>query len=116
MTATYDLTTNVGKVRLIIGDTNIANAVFTDEELTYFLTANSDSVNLAAASACEAWVAKYAASPSSERIGDYSYTQQAVENFNKLAKELREKEATTPCSDWASLNLTAGSAITEEED
>ena len=57
-TWTYDLTTNVGKIRLIIGDTDIdptSDAVFTDEELTYFLTVNSNNITLAAADALEAW-------------------------------------------------------------
>ena len=50
--ATYDLTTNVGKVRLIIGDTDVdpdADAVFLDAEITYFLTVNSNNINIAAA-------------------------------------------------------------------
>lgn len=44
MAWTYDLATNIGKVRLDIGDTNIADdgarAIFTDEELTSFLGSN----------------------------------------------------------------------------
>ena len=49
MTTTYDITTTVGQIRLIIGDTDITDAVFTDEELTYFYT-TMGSVGLAAAS------------------------------------------------------------------
>ncbi len=118
-TWTYDLTTNVGKIRLIIGDTDIdptSDAVFTDEELTYFLTVNSNNITLAAADALEAWMAKYATSPDSEKIGDYSYTQKIVQNMNKLQKELREKDATNPYLTWAEWNLTSGSSITAEED
>jgi len=102
---TYDITTTVGKIRLIIGDTDVTDAVFTDEELAYFYTTEG-SINLAAAAAFEAWVAKYAASPDSEHIGDYSYAQKAVANFNKLAKELREKEASSPYMTWSEIDLT----------
>lgn len=42
MATTYDLTTDVGKVRLALGDTGAGDAwVFTDEEITYFLEQGS---------------------------------------------------------------------------
>ena len=123
MAVSYDITNNIGKVRLMIGDTDITNAVFTDEEITYFLTANSENLNLAAADALEAWIAKYAAAPDSEKIGDYAYTQKIIEKMNKLRNELRAKdaaaleaEANIPYLTWAEMDLTAGSAITAEED
>jgi len=119
MAATYDLTTNIGKVRLIIGDTDVTpvtDAVFTDAEITYFLTANSNNLNLAAADALAAWMAKYAAAPDSEKIGDYSYTQKVIQNMNKLQNELREKDASTPVLEISEMDLTSGSAITAEED
>jgi len=113
MTYTYDanLGDNVSRVRLIIGDIVLADPVFTDEELGYFLTKNSDSVNLAAADALAAWMAKYAASPDSEKIGDYAYTQKIIQNMNKLQNELRERDASTPYFTWAEPDLT-----NEEED
>lgn len=93
--SSYVLTTNVGKVRLIIGDIT-SPYVFTNIEITYFLTANSSNLNLAAADALAAWMAKYAAAPDSEKIGDYAYTQKIIQNMNKLQKELREKDAMSP--------------------
>ena len=119
MSANYDLTTNVGKVRLIIGDTDVSpesDAVFTDEELTYFLTANSSNINLAAADALEAWVAKYTTAPDSEKIGDYSYSQKIVDHLNKLAKELREKVEGAPVLEIASMDLTGVTDTTVSED
>jgi len=109
MAATYDITTNVGKVRLLIGDTDVfpeTDATFTDAELTYFLTEHSDSINLAAADALEAWAAKYAANASTEKIGDYSYAQKTAENMLKLAQTLREKEAGAPALAWGEMDLT----------
>ena len=110
MAATYDpnLGDNVSKVRLIIGDTDvtpITDAVFTDAEITYFLTANSNNLNLAAADALGAWMAKYTAAPDSEKIGDYAYTQKVIQNMNKLQNELREKVASTPYLTWAEMDL-----------
>ncbi len=117
--ATYDLTTNVGKVRLIIGDTDVdpdSDAVFLDAEITYFLTVNSNNINLAAADALEAWIAKYAANPTSEKIGDYSYSQSTVANMNKLAKELREKANSIPVLEIAEMNLSGVEDTTVSED
>ena len=118
-TWTYDVTDNIGKLRLMIGDTDIVpttDAQFSDEEITYFLTLNSNNLNLAAADALGAWIGKLARDPNSERIGDYAYTMKAIENMNKLKKELEEKDASTPVFEWAEMDLTAGSAITAEED
>lgn len=101
----YDLTTNVGKVRLVISDKDPANEVFTDAEITYFLTENGNSINLAAAEALESWAASYSASADTEKIGDYAYSQKIVANMLDLAKRLREKEAESPYLTWAEMNL-----------
>ena len=115
MTLTYDLTTVVGQIRLIIGDKDIANAIFTDEELTLFYTLEG-SVNLGAAAALEAWAAQYGANADNEKIGDYSYSQNIVSKMLTLAQRLRTNDAETPVMDIASMDLTAGSGITAEED
>ena len=118
-TWTYTPGTIIWKLRLIIGDTDVSpttDAVFTDEELTYFLTANSNNTNLAAADALGAWIAKYTTSPDTERIGDYSYSQKIIQNMNKLKTELEAKDSSTPYLTWSEIDLTAGSAITEEAD
>ncbi len=101
---TYDTTTDIGKVRLLIGDTTVATAVFTDAELQVFLT-RQVSLDLAAAEALESWAAKYAAAPSAEKMGDYQYSQKTVESMLKLAKSLRDKESAVPLTDWAEFNL-----------
>jgi hypothetical protein len=53
MAFTYDLSTDVGRIRLLIPDTNWENAVFSDEELTAFLALESASVRRATALALE---------------------------------------------------------------
>ena len=109
MTTTYDITTTVGQVRLIIGDTDVhpgSDAVFSDEELTYFYSIGG-SVTLGAAMAAEAWAAKYAVNATGETIGDYAYTSKAVDNLLGLAKRLRDlaDDSLTPAMDWAELDL-----------
>lgn len=62
MSATYNLATDVGKVRLNIGDRTVAPATaahFTDEELTSFLTTHG-SVKRASGFALLAWAAELA--------------------------------------------------------
>ena len=115
-TWTYTPGTIIWKVRLTIGDTDIdptSDAVFTDEELTYFLTENSNDVNLASADALGAWIAKYATSPDSEKIGDYSYSQKIVEHLNKLKTELEAKIAGIPYLTYAEMDLASVGDVTE---
>ena len=102
---TYVLTTTVGKIRLLIGDTDTDNAIFTDEEIEVFY-ALQGSINLAAAEAAEAIAASYALNADSEKIGDYAYTQKIVDKLLALAKRLRDKEATTPAFEWSEYNLS----------
>jgi hypothetical protein len=81
MAFTYDLTTNVGQVRLALGDTVSGSGVrpdgsnFTDAEIQYFLTQEADSVAGATAAACAAlavaWsnVANLTVGPRREDLG-----------------------------------------------
>ena len=61
-TYTYDVATEIGQVRLNIGDTDIdptSDAIFSDEEVQYFLTAEG-SVDGASAKALESIAASTA--------------------------------------------------------
>jgi len=116
MSLPYDITTNVGKVRLIIGDTDATDYVFEDAEINYFLTENANNISLAAADALEAWMAKYATSPDSEKIGDYAYTQKIIDKMNKLRDELRAKVESTPYLTYASMDLSGVEDTTIDED
>ncbi len=107
MAYTYDITTLVGKVRLVTGDKDITDAAFTDEEITYFLTEADSSVDLASAMLLEAWAAVYTASPSAEKIGDYSYTKKTVANMLALATKLRANVAGTPYMTWGEMDLVS---------
>lgn len=53
MAATYNLTTNTGKVRALIGDTDVSAPIFQDEELAAFLSLEHENVRRGAALALE---------------------------------------------------------------
>ncbi len=61
MTFTYDpdVASNRDKVRLLIGDTDAADAIFSDSEVAFFLSENGDSVGRAAVHAASCAAAKY---------------------------------------------------------
>lgn len=54
MTVTYDLSTAVGKCRLLAADTDVSQPVFSDEEWQAFLDWSGENAHLAAASGLEA--------------------------------------------------------------
>lgn len=49
MPTTYDLTTDIGKIRLHINDRDVSNATFTDEEIQAFLDSEGTVVGAALA-------------------------------------------------------------------
>ena len=122
MAFTYDLTTDIGKVRLLISDkvhSPTSQAQFTDAEVTAFLTMASDVVKMAAVYALESWAATLSDTVDSEKIGDYAYTRKTVANKLAMANTYRaEAEAAdnAPVLEWAEMDLADGSGITAEED
>lgn len=110
MSFTYDITTDLGRVRRTIGDVTQASARFTDGELQYWLDSEG-TVNLAAAAACDALAALAADEAGSERIGDYQYDKSSKgDKWLALASELRARGAAAPS--FASCRPTeAGSAV-----
>lgn len=119
MAHTYDLTTNIGKVRLLIGDTDIVpttDAQFSDEEIQVFLTMASSSILIAAGYALEAWASALTDSLTSERIGDYAYTKKEADTKRALAMEYKKQAATSPAFEWAEMDLSGVEDTTVSED
>jgi len=106
--------TDINKVRLLIADTG--SLQYTDAQIQAFLDMAGGSVFFAAALALEAWAATVTGSASSERIGDYSYTKKDADNKLALAQRYRDNENNGIAFGIASMNLTAGSRITNEDD
>lgn len=109
MAHTYDLTTDIGKVRLLIGDTDITpttDAQFSDEEIQAFLDLGG-SILMAASKALEAWVGALKATPNAETIGDYSYKNTSSKDMMELADKYARQDSEIPVFDWASMDLGA---------
>lgn len=73
MTFTYDASTDAGKVRLLIGDTDtddVDRQIFSDAEISAFLAMQSGVVALAAADALEAIATRQALILKVVKIGD----------------------------------------------
>jgi len=108
MAHTYVLTTPIGKLRLLIGDTDIepiTDAQFSNEELQVFLDLASNSLLLAASYALESWASAITSALTGERIGDYSYTSKDAETKMALAKKYRAEDGSTPALDWAEMEI-----------
>ena len=110
MTYTYDVSDNIGKVRLKIGDRDITpttDAQFNDAEIQIFLDEAGNSILLAASLALEAWASNISGNLSAEKIGDYSYTSKGVENKIALAKKYRDEDASLPAMAWSEMDLAS---------
>ncbi len=108
MSATYDLATDIGKVRLLIADTDVVpvtDAHFSDEEIQIFIGMTA-SLLMAAVYALKAWIASLSSAADSERIGDYSYTNKTVDNMLRLAENYEKLDSSTPAFEWSEMNFT----------
>ena len=90
MTATYDLATTVGKMRLRIRDTNLADTLFTDEEYTAFYEWEGGLLKKAIALALETLATNETMVSKVIKLLDLSTNGPAVADaLMKQAKELR---------------------------
>ena len=111
MAFTYDLATDVGKVRLITRDTRTPDHFFEDEEIATFLTLNGDSLRRAAADVLDTWASDEAMVTKAVTLLDISTNGPAVADalrkhaalLRKLADE--EENAEDPGFDIAELAL-----------
>jgi len=116
MAFNYDITTDRGKVRLLIGDTVDAGHQFEDDEIDAFLTMASGSILIAAAYALEAWASALSDSLTSEKIGDYAYTKKNAANKMAQAMEYKKQDAEKPYLTWAEMDLSGVEDTTIDED
>ena len=95
MAFTYDISTDLGKVRFFLGDTVDAGHVFEDDELTWLLTAAEGDVYSAVAEAYRAWAGKAVRTDYAYKFGDRSMDRkgiqkkllEAAEKFDQLAAD-----------------------------
>ncbi len=111
MAFTYVLTTDRGKVRLKIRDTDTVDTtrqIFQDDEIDFFLTeAGGTDLNLAAAGALDSIAANAALLAKVQKIGDYTIDTKAMaEAVMKVAAHYRGLSENAPAFDYAELNLS----------
>ena len=116
MAFTYDITTDRGKVRLLIPDRTATQYLFEDDEIDYFLAAEGSVIKRAAALGLETMAADEAYVQKVIKLMDLSTNGAATaEALLKRAALLRqqaddEEDATTAPFDWAEWALDAFSA------
>lgn len=120
MEATYDISTDAGKVRLLIADTDISDALFADEEVAFALAQCDDCLYAAAALLLRALAAdKARLAVRVTRGGVSEDLTQATVQLQALAQQYEDKSAasvpaldTTVWPSWEpfsySDNLAAG--------
>jgi len=111
MSTTYDLSTDIGKIRLLITDTDISNATFTDEEISVFLglTINDDGNDIyyAAAEALDTMARSEVLTQKRIKLLDLQTDGPAVAaELRKQAERLRQKSDAETTIDWAEMGLT----------
>ena len=106
MAFTYDPTTNLGYVRLLISDTDASSYTFTDEELTAFLAKQEQNVYLAAAEAFGSIVrARSMQSKSISREG-YSSSEYSISELKSMIEDLKQQAITAGGLQSTELGLT----------
>ena len=71
-----DYTSDVGKTRLLIGDTNEDSLIFSDEQIQCFLNLNGGNIYLSAIMGLETWASQTCTSSGDDyRIGDLEFTE-----------------------------------------
>jgi len=97
-TATYDLSTDIGKLRLEIGDTDVTpstDAIFLDAELQVFLNrVNSSAVDTGMESVAAAGYALMAIAANQARLGKMVRTLNFTKDTRTVARELVEQAKT----------------------
>lgn len=101
---TIDETTDIGAVRMIIQDTNVEEAMFTDAAITRLLSMNGDDIRLAAAAALDIMASSQAMILKVIRTLDLSTDGTAVARaLREHAKQLREDAEKADAADEGGL-------------
>ena len=93
-TATYDVTTDAGKVRLLCQDFDMDNPIFADPEIDAFLSLNGSNIKLAAAQALDVIAANEVYVQKRIKLLDlWTNGPSEATELRQVAKELRRQVA-----------------------
>ena len=88
-----DYTSDIGMVRLKVGDTNESALIFQDEQIQCFLTMSGNNISIASISALETWATQVCAySGDDYRIGDIEF-QEGRSKANQLLAIINERKS-----------------------
>ena len=109
MSFTYDITTNVGKLRLIISDNNSDSYIFEDDELDFFLDRNDNNITRTAIEICRALAMKFMQESSAKiRVDDIQIEEgNKHKYYTDLANDL-ERQLTSGLSSDSTLEIYFG--------
>jgi len=97
MSFTFNTVTNIGKVRVLIGDTTQATALLSDEEINVTLGLTSNDIYLASAISLKSIAANKAAIAKRIKAGNYEEDPKAVvSGLLEIAKNYEERSRMTP--------------------
>lgn len=97
MAYTYDLSTNVGKVRNLINDTTESTALLSDEEISSILTLRSSDIYMSAALCLRKMAANKVLLAKMKAAGDYKEDLRAIyKGLIELAKIYEDMSITDP--------------------
>jgi hypothetical protein len=89
-------------VRFLIGDTDHADQLLYDAEISYLLTEEGGNVKAAAAKACYAIAGKFARKATQKSVGDLSISYaQRQQQYIELAEKLEASVASSAVSPYA---------------
>jgi len=112
--ATYDPSTPIGRIRLMIADTDVSDAWFTDAELAAFLTIESGVEDLAAARALRAKAASFV--DQMEQMGHYTDDQRGVvDSLLRQAKSLEDRVEHAPAEPAVAISSVAWNQFTRRD-
>lgn len=86
-------TSEKDQVRLLIGDTDTTDQLISDEAINFYLVQRGQSVNLAAADACDSIAAKFARQVDTKNGALSVSASQRSEAYRKLGADLRAQNA-----------------------
>ena len=106
MSSTYDLGTDVGKLRLLISDKDIANALFSDEELQFFIDEATGNLYYAGYAAFHALVRDRSLLAKRIKREGYESEQHAIKELCDIAHDLKEQGASINGVQTGTLSLS----------
>ena len=102
MSFTFDTTTNIGKVRTLINDTNSASFILSDEEINVYLGLEGNDIYSSAASALDSIIINQQLLSKLVAAGDYKEDNRNVaDKLMKISERYRKIAVSTPADAFA---------------